>query len=100
MQKGFRCRKAQTAVGSREFLHKLEIPEFHYEAALVDVEETADFRLADRLLKGDASEHFERRGREIKICARSALFAQICAQCFVLDLCREGSETTPLRIRN
>jgi hypothetical protein len=76
-KKGFRCGEVQTAIGAGELLHKLEIPEFHHEAALVDFEETIDFHLADRLLKGDAGEHFECRGREIKICARSALFAQI-----------------------
>jgi hypothetical protein len=49
LYKGFRCRKAQTAVETGELLHNLEIPEFHHKAALVDVEETIDFRLVDRL---------------------------------------------------
>jgi hypothetical protein len=35
----------QGTVETGEFLHKLEIPEFHHEAALVDVEETVDFRI-------------------------------------------------------
>jgi len=97
LQKGFRCGEVQTAIGGGEFLYKLEIPEFHHEAALVDVEETVDFRLADWLLKGDAGEHFECRGREIKICARSALFAQIRALFWTSVV---WSETTPLRIRS
>ena len=39
-------------------------------------EKTVNFRLTDRLLEGDAGEHFERRGREIKTPARNALFPQ------------------------
>jgi hypothetical protein len=73
LQERFGCCKAQPAVGAGEFLHKLEIPKFHYKAALVDVEETVGFRLADRLLKGDAGQHFECRRREIKTFAPSAL---------------------------
>ena len=78
---GSRCGEAQAAVGTGEFLHKLEIPKFHNEPALVGVEKLVDFRLADGLLKGDAGEHFECRGAEKKTPARTALFAQICGQC-------------------
>jgi hypothetical protein len=55
--------KAQPTVATGKFVHELEVPEFHDEAALVGVEELVDFCLADRLLKGDAGEHFECRGR-------------------------------------
>ena len=75
LQKGFRCRKAQTTVGTGELLHKLEIPEFHHEAALVDVEETVDFRLADRLLKCNAGEHFER----VAVVSPEFPFAPLCS---------------------
>jgi hypothetical protein len=75
LQEFFRCRKAQPAVGAGEFLHKLEIPEFHNEPALVGVEKTVDFRLADWLLKGDAREHFKARHCHFKIPARPTLFA-------------------------
>ena len=61
LQERFSCRKAQTAVGTGEFLHKLEIPKFDDEPALVGIEKPVDFRLADWLLKGDAREHFEGR---------------------------------------
>ena len=37
LQKCFSCRKAQPAVATCEFLHKLEIAEFHDEPALVGV---------------------------------------------------------------
>ena len=84
-----RCGEAQTAVCPCEFLHKLEIAERHDKAALICVEKVVDFRLTDRLLKGDAGEHFERGGREIKTLARATLFAQICSQRLVVDL---GSE--------
>jgi hypothetical protein len=89
LQERFGCRKAQAAIATGEFLHKLEIPHFHDEPALVGIEKPVDFRLADWLLKGDAGEHFEREGRETKITARSALFVQICGQRRVVDL---GSE--------
>jgi hypothetical protein len=75
LQKGLRCGEAQTAVYSCKFLHKLEIAERHDKAALICVEKVVDFRLTDRLLKGDAGEHFERRGRESRIRARASLFA-------------------------
>ena len=53
----FSCgRKAQPAVGADEILHKLEIPKFHNQPALVGVEKLVDFRLADLLPKGDAGE--------------------------------------------
>ena len=50
-----RCKKltlsqSATAVGAGEFLHKLEIPKFHNEPALVGVEKSVDFRLADGCL--------------------------------------------------
>ena len=66
LQKGFRCGEAQPAVGAGEFLHKLEIPKFHNEPALVGVEKLVDFRLADWLPKGDAGEHFKGRGCQLK----------------------------------
>jgi hypothetical protein len=66
LQEQFRCREAQAAVCTGKFLHKLEISERHDEPALVGIEETVDFRLADRLPKGDAGEHFERGGRETR----------------------------------
>ena len=65
LQERLGCRKAEPPVGTGKFLDKLEIAEFHDEAALIGVEEAVDFRLANRLLKGDAGEHFEGRGREI-----------------------------------
>ena len=40
-----------TAIGAGEFLHKLNIPEFHNEPTLVGAEELADFRLTDGCLK-------------------------------------------------
>ena len=89
LQKCLRRSEAQTAVATGKFLHKLEIAECHDEAALVGVEKAVDFRLTDRLLKGDAGEHFEGRGREFKISARAALFAQICGQRLVVDLCSQ-----------
>jgi len=75
LQKGLRCGEAQTAVCPCEFLHKPEIAERHDKAALISVEKVVDLRLTDRLLKGDAGEHFERRGRESRIRARASLFA-------------------------
>ena len=59
LQEFFRCGEAQPAVGAGEFLHKLEIPQFDNEPALVDVEKLVDFRLADWLPKGDARQHFK-----------------------------------------
>ena len=67
--------RSADAVATGEFLHKLEIAERHDKAALICVEEVVDFRLADRLLKGDAGEHFERRDRESRIRVRASLFA-------------------------
>ena len=61
LQERFGCRKAQPTVATREFFYKLEIPKLHNESTLVGVEESVDFCLADRLPKGDAGEHFERR---------------------------------------
>jgi hypothetical protein len=52
--KKVRCGEAQTAACPCEFLHKLEIAERHDKAALISVEKVVDFRLTDRLLKGDA----------------------------------------------
>jgi hypothetical protein len=40
----------------------LKVPECDDEAALIGVEEPVNFRLADRLLKGDIGEHFESGG--------------------------------------
>ena len=90
LQKGLRCGEAQTAVCPCEFLHKLQIAERHDKAALICVEKVVDFRLTDRLLKGDAGEHFERRGRESRIRARQALLWTSVVR----------SETTPLIIRS
>jgi hypothetical protein len=42
--------QAKTAVGSGEFLHKLETTKFHDEPTLVGVEKVIDFRLADWLI--------------------------------------------------
>ena len=89
LQEQFRCREAQAAVCTGKFLHKLEISERHDEPALVGIEETVDFRLADWLPKGDAGEHFERRGRETRNLVRVVLFAQIVSQGLVVDF---GSE--------
>ena len=52
-----------------------EIAERHDKAALISVEKVVDLRLTDRLLKGDAGEHFERRGRESRTRVRASLFA-------------------------
>jgi hypothetical protein len=89
-----RCKNAsvvakQPAVGAGEFLHKLEIPKFHNQSALVGIEKPVDFRLADWLPKGDAREHFKARRCHLKISARAALFAQICGQGLVFDLASE-----------
>jgi hypothetical protein len=65
--------EAQSAVAPGKFLHKLQIPEFHDQPALVSAEKVVDFCLADWLLKGDAGEHFECRGRETRIPAQATL---------------------------
>jgi hypothetical protein len=62
LQERLGCREAQATVCTGKFLHKLEISERHDEPALVGIEETIDFRLADWQPKGDAGEHFERGG--------------------------------------
>ena len=95
----FPCGEAQTAVCPCEFLHKPEIAERHDKAALISVEKMVDLRLTDRLLKGDAGEHFERRGREsrfglarvcsLKYAAKALLWTSVVR-----------SETTPLIIRS
>ena len=46
VQEHFGCREAQSAVGSGEFLHEVEIPKFYNEATLVGIEEPVDVRLA------------------------------------------------------
>jgi hypothetical protein len=71
------CRKAKTAVGAGEFLHKLEIAKFHNEPALVSVEKPVDFRLADWLLIS------------LKYAASALLSIRVVK-----------SETTPLRMRS
>jgi hypothetical protein len=83
-------RKAQAAVGTGKFLHKLEIPQFDHQRPLIGVEKEVDFRLADWLLKGDARQHLEGRRCHFKIPARSAiLLAQICGQGFAVDFCSQ-----------
>jgi hypothetical protein len=43
--------------GADKSRHKVKIPELYDQSALVSVHEMVNFRLADRLLKGDAGEH-------------------------------------------
>ena len=86
LQKCLRRSEAQTAVATGKFFHKPEIAERHDKAALICVEKVVDLRLTDRLLKGDAGEHFERRRCHLKISARATLFAQICGQRLAVDL--------------
>jgi len=86
LQERLRCGKAQPAVVTGELFDEHEIPEFHDECALVGIEEVIDFCLANRLLKGDAGEHFECRGRDARILAPKVLFTQIRSQCLVVDL--------------
>jgi hypothetical protein len=52
---------------------------FHISQWLVGVEDTIDFRLDNRLLKGNAGQHFEGPGRETRIPVRCFLFT-ICGQ--------------------
>jgi hypothetical protein len=99
LEKAFRCRKAETAVGTCEFLHKLEIAHFDDEPALVGIEKLVDFRLIDRLLKAMQASTSSAAGVRPRLplevpCslkyAPSALFWTSVVR----------SETTPLRIRN
>ena len=85
LQERLGCREAETGVCTSKFLHKLEIPKFHNEPALVGVEKSIDFRLADWLPKGDAGEHFKARRCHLKISARATLFAHIGGQRLVFD---------------
>ena len=74
LQKCLRRCKAQTSIATSKLLHELEITERDDDAALVGVKKAVDFRLAYRLLKGYAGEHFECRGCESRIPASTVLF--------------------------
>ena len=85
LQECFRCGEAQPAVGAGEFLHQLEIPKLDDQPPLIGIEKEIDFRLADRLPKGDAREHFKGSCCQLKICARATLFAHIRSQRLIFD---------------
>jgi hypothetical protein len=60
-------------MGAGEFLHKLNIPEFHNEPTLVGAEEPADFRLTDWLPESGARQHLNGCHCHLKISARATL---------------------------
>jgi hypothetical protein len=60
-------------MGAGEFLHKLNIPEFHNEPTLVGAEEPADFRLTDWLPESGARQHLNGCHCRLKISARATL---------------------------
>ena len=60
-------------MGAGEFLHKLNIPEFHNEPTLVGAEEPAAFRLTDWLPESGARQHLNGCHCHLKISARATL---------------------------
>ena len=60
-------------MGAGEFLHKLNIPEFHNGPTLVGAEEPAAFRLTDWLPESGARQHLNGCHCHLKILARATL---------------------------
>ena len=91
MQKGLRGREAQAAVVTGKFFHEPKIAQLHDEPALIRREEAVDFRLANRLLKGDAGERFE-RSCHFKISALAPLCSlKYCASALLYLCSAEGN---------
>ena len=83
----FGCGEARAAVGAGKSLQSLKSRRFTTSPRLSASKRWSISAWLIGSPKGDAGQHLE--GRKIKTPASRALFAQLCGQCLVVDLCSE-----------